>query len=203
MYTYATTGRESIDALGGRSHRYPEVSTITVTHEGCGAVFRWRPLRERWDAMTVCPSERGQELRVDRSHHEFFDISDPREFVCESGALFFPATTTPGTTWTATCHTDDVNVVRTGTIVGTSEVEVDGTPVAVLEFDVLESISGASKGTTERIVRVVPGQWSHRRARGERGRAERQPDRRHPLRGAVPDPTHVARSRAGSATARR
>ena len=48
VYTYATTGRESIDALDGRSHRYPEVSTITVTHEECGAVLRWRPLRERW-----------------------------------------------------------------------------------------------------------------------------------------------------------
>ena len=97
VYTYTTTGSESIDALDGRSHRYPEVSTITVTHEECGAVLRWRPLHERWDAMTVCPSERGQELRVDRNHHEFFGSSGTGEFVCEPGALVFPATTEPGT----------------------------------------------------------------------------------------------------------
>lgn len=156
VYTYATTGRESIDALDGRSHRYPDVSTITVTHEECGAVLRWRPLRERWDAMTVCPSERGQELRVDRNHHEFFGISDTREFVCEPGALFFPATTEPGTTWTARCGTDDVDVIRTGTIVGTSEVVIGGTAVTVLDFAVHESISGASTGTAERTVRVIP-----------------------------------------------
>jgi hypothetical protein len=156
VYTYATTGRESIDALGGRSHRYPEVSTITVTHARCGAVSTWRPLRERWDAMSICPSARGMELRVDRNHHEFFGIGDTREFVCEPGALFFPATTAPGTTWTDRCSTDDVDVVRTGTILGTSQVMVGGTPVTVLGFEMLEEISGASTGTTERTVRVVP-----------------------------------------------
>ncbi len=156
MYTYATTGRESIDALDGRSHRYPETSTITVTHEGCGAVSRWRPLRERWDAMSVCPSARGQELRVDRNHHEFFGIGDTREFVCEPGALFFPATMAPGTTWADRCSTDDVDVVRTGTILGTSELVVGGTPVTVLGFEIHEAISGASTGTTERTVHVVP-----------------------------------------------
>jgi len=155
VYTYVTTGRESIDALGGRSHRYPEVSTITVTHEGCGAVWTWRPLRERWDAMSVCPSARGQELRVDRNHHEFFGVGDTREFVCEPRALFFPATTESGTTWTDTCSTDDVDVVRTGRILGTSEVVIGGTPVTVLGFEMHEAISGASTGTTERTVHVV------------------------------------------------
>ena len=193
VYTYATTGRESIDALGGRSHRYPEVSTITVTHERCGAVSRWRPLRERWDAMSVCPSARGQELRVDRNHHEFFGIGDTREFVCEPGALFFPATTAPGTTWTDRCSTDDVDVVRTGTILGTSQVVVGGTPVTVLGFEMHEAISGASTGTTERTVRVVPDTGLVVELAAGRRRAQRQPARGRPLHGAVPDPAHVAR----------
>lgn len=156
VYTYATTGRESIDALGGRSHRYPEVSTITVTHEGCGAVVTWRPLRERWDARTVCPSARGLELRVDVNHHEFFGITDEREFVCEPRALFLPAATTEGVTWTARCSSGDVDVVRRGTILGTSDVEVGGTSVTVVDFEVNDVISGASRGTTERTIRVVP-----------------------------------------------
>ncbi len=156
VYAYRTTGRESIDALGGRSHRYPDVSTITVTHEGCGALVNWRPLQERWDATTLCPSARGLELRVDANHHEFFGITDEREFVCERGALLYPATTTPGVTWTARCSSGDVDVVRRGRILGTSEVDVGGTTVTVLEFEVNDEISGASEGTTERTIRVVP-----------------------------------------------
>jgi hypothetical protein len=156
VYTYATSGSESIDALGGRSHRYPEVSTITVTHEGCGMIQRWRPLRERWDATTVCPSPRGMELRVERNHHEFFGIGDTRDFVCEPGSLYYPARTKPGRTWSARCSNGEIDVVRTGTIVGTSDVDVGGTPVTVLEFDVHDDITGASNGSTERTLRVVP-----------------------------------------------
>jgi hypothetical protein len=156
VYTYRTTGRETLDALGGRSHRYPEVSTITVTDEGCGVLVNWRPLRERWDATTLCPSARGLELRTDANHHEFFGITDEREFVCERGALLYPATTTPGVTWTARCSSGDVDVVRRGTILGTSEVQVGGSALTVLDFEVNDEISGASEGTTERTIRVVP-----------------------------------------------
>jgi hypothetical protein len=156
VYTYDTSGGESISALGGRSHRYPDVSTITVIQDGCGWVQRWRPLRERWDATTFCPSRRGMELHVDRNHHEFFGISDNREFVCEPGALYFPARTNPGRTWTARCTFEDIDVVRNGTIVGTRQLEVGGTPVTVLEFTVHDDITGASNGSTDRTIRVVP-----------------------------------------------
>jgi hypothetical protein len=106
--------------------------------------------------MTVCPSPAGLQLRVDRNHHEFFGISDEREFVCARGALLFPATTEPGTTWTARCRADDVDVIRRGRMVGPTEVDVGGTPVTVLEFEVDDEISGASNGTTERTIQVVP-----------------------------------------------
>jgi hypothetical protein len=156
VYTYATSGGESIDALGGRRHAYPDVSTITVTHRGCGASLRWRPLRERWDDTILCPSRRGMELRRERNHHEFFNIADDRDFACEPGSLFFPAAAKPGDTWTATCGTGEITVVRTGTIVGSRQVDVGGTPVAVLEFEVDDAISGASTGTTRRRLSVIP-----------------------------------------------
>ncbi len=156
VYTYATSGGESIDALGGRSHRYPDVSTITVTHEGCGWVQRWRPLRERWDATTFCPSPRGMEIRIDINHHQFFGIDDTREFVCEPGDLYYPARANPGRTWTTRCTFEKIEVVRNGTIVGTRQVEVDGAPITVLEFEVHDNITGASNGSTDRTIQVVP-----------------------------------------------
>jgi hypothetical protein len=156
VYTYDTNGGESIDVLGGRSHRYPDVSTVTVFHDGCGWVQRWRPLRERWDATTFCPSRRGMELRIDVNHHEFFGIDDTREFVCAPGARYFPARTNSGRTWTARCTFEEIEVVRHGTVVGTRRVDVGGTTVTVLEFDVHDDITGASNGSTDRTIRVVP-----------------------------------------------
>jgi hypothetical protein len=156
VYTYATSGRESIDALDGRHHDYPAETTITVRHEGCGAVFAWRPLAERVDEMVVCPDTSGTALPRYRTYHEFFGMSDDREFECEPGSLWYPSSTEPGTTWTLRCATADVEVVRTGTIIGLSEVEVGGSAVEVLTFELQDEITGASTGTTGRVVKVVP-----------------------------------------------
>jgi hypothetical protein len=156
VYTYATSGGESLGALGGRSHRYPDISTITITHQRCGMVQQWRPLRERWDATTLCPSRRGMELRTDVNHHEFFGIGDTREFVCDPRALYFPSRSPPGTRWTAHCKYDGIDVVRTGSVIGLRDADVGGTPVAVLEFEVHDDISGASNGSTDRTIRVIP-----------------------------------------------
>ncbi len=156
VYTYTTSGRESIDALGGRHHDYPAETTITVRHEGCGAIHEWQPLRERWDETVVCPSDTGAALQRYRSHHEFFGIADDRDFVCEPGSLWYPATMEAGATWTVRCGTDDIDVLRTGTITGLSEVEVGGVPVEVLTYELHDEISGASTGINDRIVTLVP-----------------------------------------------
>lgn len=156
VYTYSTSGRESVDALDGRHHDYPVETTITVRHEGCGAKFTWRPLAERFDDTVVCPEQSGVALPRYRSHHEFFGLNDDREFVCEPGSLWYPAATEPGTTWTVRCADDDVAVLRTGAITGFSEIEVAGETVEVLTFELHDEISGASIGTNERVVKVLP-----------------------------------------------
>ena len=83
-------------------------------------------------------------------------MDDDREFVCEPGSLWYPAATEPGTTWTVRCADDDVDVLRTGTITGLSEVEVAGETIEVLTFELHDEISGASVGTNERVVKVLP-----------------------------------------------
>ena len=157
VYTYSTSGRESVDALDGRHHDYPAVTTITVRPEGCGVKFTWRPLVERFDDTVLCPDPSGVVLPRYRSHHEFFGMDDDREFICEPGSFWYPAATEPGSTWTVRCASDDVDVLRTGTITGLSDVEVGGETIEVLTFELHDEISGASVGTNERVVTVVPG----------------------------------------------
>jgi hypothetical protein len=155
VYTYTTSGRESIDALDGRHHNYPAETTITVRHRGCGAVHVWRPLQERRDETVVCPAGTGAALERYRSYHEFYGIADDREFVCDPGSLWYPASIEPGKTWTVRCGTDDIEVLRTGTITGLSEVDVGGDPVEVLTYELHDEISGGSTGINDRIVTVV------------------------------------------------
>jgi hypothetical protein len=155
VYTYATTGRESIDALDGRNHDFPAETTITVTRQGRCAVHQWRPLQERWDETVLCPSLDGQQIRLYRSTHSFFGISDTRDFDCEAGSLWYPATTEPGYTWSTRCGTGDIDVERTGTIVGVGAVDVGGTQVEVLTYELHDEISGASNGINDRTVQVI------------------------------------------------
>ena len=192
VYTYATSGRESIDALDGRHHDYPAETTITVRHEGCGAVLAWRPLAERFDEMVICPETSGTALPRYRTYHEFFGMSDDREFECEPGSLWYPSSTEPGTTWTLRCATEDVEVVRTGTIIGLSEVDVGGSAVEVLTFE----LAGRDHRRVDRYDRARrqgrAGYRADRRALDGGRRAERQPGRRRPLPGALPPPADVA-----------
>ena len=45
---------------------------------------------------------------------------------------------------------------RTGTVTGLSEVDIAGETVEVLTFELHDEISGASVGTNERVVKVLP-----------------------------------------------
>src|SRR5215211_664686 len=54
VYRYATTGSERVDALGGATHTYPPITTITVTEAGCGVQTRWDALQERWNLRQLC-----------------------------------------------------------------------------------------------------------------------------------------------------
>ena len=104
VFVYATEGEESIDVLGGSTHRYPDRTTLTVTHTGCGVRQRWDALVERWDDELLCPGRDGRERRTLRTHHEFFGMSDDAEFRCDAGYVVLPAAPEPGDTWSTSCE---------------------------------------------------------------------------------------------------
>ena len=54
VYVYATSGSEAISALGGRRHRYPARSTVTVAPGGCGMTLRWDVLTSRSNRYEIC-----------------------------------------------------------------------------------------------------------------------------------------------------
>ena len=88
VYTYETSGSETIDAIGGTRHDYPDVTTITVLPDGCGVSLQWDALRERWDRWRLCQTEDGIELQTHGAQfHEFFGQSELDRLRCDVGVV--------------------------------------------------------------------------------------------------------------------
>lgn len=83
VYRYATTGAETIDVLGGERHDYPDITTITVTDEGCGRVLRWDVVAQRYEIWGLCIDAESPGLGAQAvQYHEFFGQKTPEPVDC-------------------------------------------------------------------------------------------------------------------------
>jgi hypothetical protein len=103
VYVYATTGSESVSALGGAHHRYPGTTTITARRIACGFELRWNALQGRSTSWELCRGRAGLVLRRDTEAHRFFGFGDRTTYVC-SGAVVRPAVAAAGRRWRYTCR---------------------------------------------------------------------------------------------------
>lgn len=91
VYLYSTAGLESIDAVGGSTHRYPEQTTITVVHEGCGVSLRWDALKERRERWMLCLEDDGIALAPEgQAFHEFFGQTRTEDLTCDRSVVVLP-----------------------------------------------------------------------------------------------------------------
>ncbi len=145
VYVYATSGSESISALGGREHAYPERSTITVTGGGCGMTLRWDVLEHRSSTFEICDD--GSRLGAWSETHRFVGRDDVTEWRCQAAA-WLPAARDPGATSEVRCASDDSRQDGTTTVVGSETVRVGGVPVDVVRLRVATRQSGGARGPT-------------------------------------------------------
>jgi hypothetical protein len=131
---------------GGR-HDYPESTTITVRHAGCGVTTRWDALVERWDERETCPSAEGEQLRSLTSYHEFFRHGERLVYRCRPGSMARPSTTQSGVRWSGTCNSDGSAARFRGVVIGRERLLVDGRQVETVHIRVDTSISGDTTGT--------------------------------------------------------
>ena len=130
VYAYATSGGDGVDALGGASHEYPALTTLTVTPAGCGVAQRWVAAEERFDQFLTCatPDGSGVELAAFTEFHEFFGISERDDFLCTGDPR--PVGAAAGTTWTLVCARAGERATWSGTVLEPETITVDGTDVA-------------------------------------------------------------------------
>jgi hypothetical protein len=157
VYIYATTGSESISALGGTTHRYPRRSTITVTPAPCGMTLRWDVLTTRSDTITVCTDAEGQHLDGWVERHRFFGQDDTSGWRCDATA-WLPADA-PGAELPYRCASGDTEQRGITSVLPARTVVVGGAPVDAVVVRVEASETGSSRGTLtqERALEPVTG----------------------------------------------
>ena len=150
VYSYATQGHEEVDALGGARHEYPARSAITYRRGGCGTVDEWQPLQGRISTNTVCHGSVGLEPRRTVQRREFFGQSETQDLVCRPGFVLIPDDPRPGTTSSGECRSSDSVARLTTRVVDAPTVVVGGERVRVVHVKVSGTLTGSTRGTTER-----------------------------------------------------
>ncbi|MGD0273414.1 MAG: hypothetical protein ABSB96_06780 [Gaiellaceae bacterium] len=87
VYLYATSGNESIDALGGASHTYPATTTVTAIEVPCGVQLDWAALSGRSTTWTFCSTKAGTVLSISDERHSFFGQHDHTTYTCSNRLL--------------------------------------------------------------------------------------------------------------------
>lgn len=127
VYVYATTGRDSVDAMTGAHHDYPATTTITVIASDCGVLQRWDVLVERWEEWQRCGDGEGVRETRRTNFDEFFGQSQTDTWMCSGDARPFDAAA--GTTWTTLCTNGDGPETHSGVVLGAEPMTVGTSPV--------------------------------------------------------------------------
>ncbi len=143
VYVYATTGEESISALGGIRHRYPPQSTITVQGGGCGMIVRWDVLETRWNELEVCTDG---SLGTWQESHQFVGQDDRSTWDC-ADAVWLPEDASVGAEQPYVCESADTRQEGTTTVVGEEVVPVMGHDVETLHIRLEAEETGESRGS--------------------------------------------------------
>jgi hypothetical protein len=148
VYTYATSGHEEVDILGGSRHDYPAETTMTYRVLPCGMQTRWQPLQERFSIDDVCDTSAGNELRRAAQRHTFFGQSDDEDLAC--ALLLMPTEPRKGQVSTGTCRSKDTTVALRRELLGVTRMDVGGRSVEAVHLIVSGRLSGTARGVTKR-----------------------------------------------------
>ena len=145
VYLYATSGGESVDALGGAKHRYPATTSLTAVGVPCGVKLRWDALQGRTATWTLCATSRGTELRSEDVVHRFFGQTDDTNYEC-SGTILLPASEAVGSTSPLHCRSRQAGQAGVARVVGRETITVGGRRLNTVHVRTKAEIAGGDNG---------------------------------------------------------
>lgn len=144
VYVYRTVGTETIDAVGGSTHTYPDETTMTVIADGCGVLLRWDVLKERRERWLLCATDEGIAMHADgaQSFHEFFGQTQVEDLTCDRDVVLVPSDDQPRGPVGLTCLLGEMNwqpvwevLERGQRTIGTTTVDVQHVRMTITDDD--------------------------------------------------------------------
>ena len=151
LYTYATTGFETTDALGGARHDLPSETFLAIRPGGCGWLVRWEALEQRWDEWEIC-ADGGLAGWV--SFHEWYGVSNTDDWICSEP---IPLSGEAGDRFTGVCSTATSDETRVHEVIGLETVAVGGDRVETRHVRVTASSTGKTRGEATTDLWLLPG----------------------------------------------
>jgi hypothetical protein len=145
VYLYATRGQESVDALGGATHRYPKSTTITLVTVPCGMRLLWEPFEERSVRWTLCATADGIELADWEVAHEFFGQGDRTGYTCTESVLVPAEEKSAASPFR--CRSDRGGEDGETEVVGVEQVAVGSARRAGVHVRTVGEVTGGDSGT--------------------------------------------------------
>jgi hypothetical protein len=157
VYTYRTTGGESLSLLGQR-RSFPARTTMIVDDGTCATVT-WDPIAQHTELTSVCPSEPGA-LSVTRlvTHETIGGATTTATIDCPSTIYLVPPSGRPGQRWHGSCtQISPAQRIRAqGVDLGLTTIDVDGTRQAVEHTRLTLTFKGQEHGTNPTDYWVSP-----------------------------------------------
>jgi CRP-like cAMP-binding protein len=150
VYTYATSGEESISLAGAR-HTYPETThAVVTTTEGCGWHVEHRVIEEHTDIHDRCTTAEAVSVLARGSEVEFFGQRDSLVYNCDPPAQLLGIGVEPGTTSAGSCASGDGEgeARYSGVVVGLEQLTIGGEPVDTVHIRARYELSGRANGTS-------------------------------------------------------
>jgi hypothetical protein len=144
VYTYRTRGGESLDVLGGRRHRYPDTTTITVVEIPPCVRLRWDVLAGRSTTWTLCSGSGNVALRSLNEVHSFFGHTDRTLYACSGDSRF-------------RCRSRHSFETGQESVAGSVRLEIGGVRVRALRVHMNADLSGGNRGVEMVDWWLLPG----------------------------------------------
>lgn len=152
VYTYRTTGGESLN-LVGVARSFPS-STSMIVADGSCATVSWVPITQHTEATTFCNAPNGAltipKLVTDES---IAGSTSTSTINCPASAYLLPPAGRPGLHWAATCSqvSPAEKIKLAGQTLGQSTMLVDGRAVSVTHARLNFTFTGAAEHGTNPI----------------------------------------------------
>jgi hypothetical protein len=160
VYTYRTSGGESLDLVGVGARSFP-ASTSMIVADGRCATVSWVPITQHTESTTLCNGPNGA-LTVPKlvTDESIAGSNSTSTINCPASTYLLPPATRSGQPWAATCTqvSPAERIKMSGQALGQSTLLVSGHSVSVTHTRLVFTFTGAAEhGTNPIDFWIMPG----------------------------------------------